>query len=69
MLLLKILLEVYKGGSKNKIMVRNTNDGFILKDCLTRAQWAFTNSLQPTQLMIVKAFIEFVSTVYFNKYG
>ena len=68
MLLLKILLEVYKGNNKNKMMVRNTNDGFILKDCLKRAQWAFTNDLQPTQLMMVKAFIEFITTVYSNKH-
>ena len=57
MLLLKILLEVSKGGSQSRMMVRNTNDGLILKDCLTRAQWAFTNILQPTQLLMVKAFI------------
>ena len=50
------------------MMVRNTNDGFILKDCLKRAQWAFTNDLQPTQLMMVKAFIEFITTVYSNKH-
>ena len=49
-------------------MVRNVNDNFILKDILSRAQWAFKNSLESTQIYMVKAFIEFVAVVYTNKY-
>lgn len=37
MLLLKILLEVSKEGNESLAMVRNTNGGSILRDCLTRA--------------------------------
>lgn len=68
MLLLKILLYVFRGGAQNRVMVRNVNDNFILKDILSRAQWAFKNSLESTQIYMVKAFIEFVAVVYTNKY-
>lgn len=67
MLLLKILLEAYKGYPQNRLMVRTTNDSFILKDCLSRAKWAFENSPDPTQAYLVKAFIDFISSVYLNK--
>jgi hypothetical protein len=68
MLLLKILLYVFRGDPQNRAMVRNTNDCLILKDILSRAQWAFSNPLEGSQLYMVKAFIEFVAVVYSNKY-
>lgn len=68
MLLLKILLYVFRGGPQNRVMVRNTNDGLILKDILSRAEWAFSNALEGSQLIMVKAFIEFVAVVYTNKH-
>jgi hypothetical protein len=67
MLLLKMLMEVFWSSPESRAMVRNTNDSFILKDCLERAQWAFGNSLESSQIFIVKAFIEFVAMVYANK--
>jgi hypothetical protein len=67
MLLLKILLEAYRGYPNNRLMIRTTNDSLVLKDCLSRAKWAFSNPLDPTQSYIIKAFIDFISTVYLNK--
>lgn len=67
MLLLKILLEAYRGFPNNRLMVRTTNDSLILKDCLSRAKWAFSNPLNQTQSLIIKSFIDFISTVYLNK--
>jgi hypothetical protein len=37
LLLLKILLEVYKGSEGSRGMVRKVNDGLILRDILARA--------------------------------
>lgn len=67
MLLLKILLEAYRGFPCRRLMIRTTNDSLILKDCLSRAKWAFSNPLNQTQSYIIKAFIDFISTVYINK--
>lgn len=67
MLLLKILLEAFRSYPRNRSMVRTTNDSNILKDCLSRAKWALENSPGGTQMLIVKAFIDFISIVYLNK--
>lgn len=49
------------------MMVRSTNDSYILKDCLSRAKWAFGEAIDSTQAYIIKAFIDFIATVYLNK--
>ena len=67
MLLLKILLEIYKGSRNNQAMVRKVNDSFVLKDCLARAKTSFENSLNITQTFIIKAFIDFIATVYISE--
>lgn len=64
LLLLKTLMEVYKGAERNQAMVRKVNDGFILKDILSRAQAAFSSNPNPNQAYLVKAFIDFVATVH-----
>jgi hypothetical protein len=48
-------------------MVRKVNDGFILKDILSKAQTAFSSNPNPNQAYMVKAFIDFVATVYSNE--
>ena len=67
MLLLKILLEAFRGYPNNRMMIRSTNDSYILKDCLSRADWALGKVIDSTQSYIIKAFIDFISTVYLNK--
>ncbi len=67
LLLLKILMEVYKGAERNRAMVRKVNDGLILKDILSRAQTAFDSNPNPNQAYLVKAFIDFVATVYIHE--
>ena len=48
-------------------MIRKVNDGYIFKDCLSRAKESFKTSLNPTQVYFVKAFIDFVASVYLNE--
>lgn len=67
MLLLKILLEAFRGYPSTRNMVRTTNDSLILKDCLARAKWAFSNVTDSAQTYLIKAFIDFIATVYLNK--
>jgi hypothetical protein len=67
MLLLKTLLEVYNSCPNNRTMIRKVNDSMILKDCLSRAEEAFKNSLTSNQTFLIKAFIDFVGVVYVNE--
>jgi hypothetical protein len=67
LLLLKILMEVYKGAERNRAMVRKVNDGLILKDILSRAQTAFSSNPNLNQAYLVKAFIDFVATVHVHE--
>lgn len=47
-------------------MVRKVNDGLILKDIVARAQTVFSIHPNENQAFMVKAFIDFVATVYIN---
>jgi hypothetical protein len=48
-------------------MVRKVNDGLIFKDILSKAQIAFANCPNQNQAYLIKAYIDFVSTVYINE--
>lgn len=48
-------------------MIRRVNDGIILKDILSKAQIAFSNCPSENQAYLIKAYIDFVATVYINE--